>query len=115
MENKVILIVANESSPERETEYNEWYDEKHIPTMFRFQGMKRAGRYRLAGENKGASKYLVIYEFDSRQSLEEFPRSAEYAAAIEDFDEKWKDGGFKNNWNASYELIKSWEKIDSTS
>ncbi len=114
MGHRVILIVANEPSAEREAEYNEWYSEKHIPMMFRFHGMKKASRYRLAGESKGASKYLIVYEFNSKEDLEEFPRSAEFAAAVKDFDEKWKDGGFENKWNASYELIKSWEKIDST-
>jgi hypothetical protein len=114
MVQKIILIVANEPSAEREAEYNEWYNEKHIPMMFRFHGMKKASRYRLAGESKGASKYLMIYEFGSMKDLEEFPKSPEFADAVKDFDEKWKDGGFINKWNASYELIKSWEKIDST-
>jgi antibiotic biosynthesis monooxygenase (ABM) superfamily enzyme len=114
MAHSVILIVANEPSTEREAEYNEWYNEKHIPMMFRFQGMKKASRYRLSGESEGASKYLVVYEFDSKEDLDKFPRSLEFAAAVEDFDAKWKDGGFENKWNASYELIKSWEKIDST-
>lgn len=115
MTHKIILIVANEPSTEREAEYNEWYSERHIPMMFRFHGMKKASRYRLAGQNKAASKYLTVYEFGSKEDLEEFFASAEFAAAVEDFDEKWKNGGFENKWNASYELIKSWEKIDSTS
>jgi hypothetical protein len=113
MGNRMILIVANEPSAEREAEYNEWYTEKHIPMMFRFKGMKKAGRYRLSGENKECSKYLAIYEFNSKEDLEAFPKSSEFAAAVKDFDEKWKDGGFERKWNASYELIKSWEKIDS--
>ena len=115
MGNRIILIVANEPSADREAEYNEWYTEKHIPMMFRFHGMKKASRYRLAGESKEAAKYLAVYEFGSKEDLEEFPRSQEFAAAVKDFDGKWKDGGFESKWNASYELIKSWEKIDTTS
>ena len=113
MGNRVILIVANEPSAGKEAEYNEWYSERHIPMMFRFQGMKRASRYRLASDSREASKYLAIYEFGSGKDLEEFTRSSEFAAAIEDFDEKWKDGGFENKWNASYKLVKSWEKVES--
>jgi hypothetical protein len=109
----IILIVANEPSPDREMEYNEWYSERHIPMMFRFKGMKKASRYRLAGDSKEVSKYLVIYEFASREALESFMRSPEFADAIKDFDEKWKDGGFESKWNASYELMKSWEKIEA--
>lgn len=112
MGRNVILIVANEPSVEREAEYNEWYTDRHVPMMFRFKGMKKASRYRLSGENKESSRYLAIYEFDSKEALEEFPKSPEFAEAVKDFDEKWKDGGFKNKWGASYELIKSWEKID---
>jgi hypothetical protein len=113
MEHRILLIVANEPSAEREAEYNEWYTEKHVPMMFRFKGMKKASRYRLSDENKESSKYLAVYEFDSKEGLEAFPKSPEFAAAVKDFDEKWKDGGFERKWGASYELIKSWEKIDT--
>lgn len=114
MKRSVILIVANEPGSGRDAEYNEWYTEKHIPMMFCFQGLKRASRYRLLGENREVSKYLAIYEFDSTQDLEAFPRSPEFAAAVKDFDEKWKNGGFERKWGASYELIKSWDKIENT-
>ena len=75
MEHSSILIVANEPAAGREDEYNEWYTEKHVPMMFRFRGLKKASRYRLSGENKECSKYLAIYEFDSKEDLEAFPRS----------------------------------------
>jgi hypothetical protein len=114
MGHRIILIVANEPSAAREAEYNEWYNEKHVPMMFRFKGMKKASRYCLAGENKEASRYLAVYEFDSKEDMEAFPKSPEFAEAVKDFDEKWKDGGFVRKWGASYELIKSWEKIDIT-
>jgi heme-degrading monooxygenase HmoA len=110
MEHRNILIVANEPSSEKEAEYNRWYNEEHIPMMFRFKGMKRASRYRLADENKDCSKYLAIYEFDNREDLEAFPRSSEFADAVKDFDQKWKDGGFENRWFASYKLIQAWNK-----
>ena len=105
MGHSVILIVANEPAAGREAEYNEWYTENHVPMMFQFRGMKKASRYRLSGENKESSKYLAIYEFDSKEDLEAFPKSPEFAAAVKDFDEKWKDGGFERKWVASYELI----------
>lgn len=112
MEHDVILIVANEPEAGREDEYNAWYTEKHIPMLLQFPGLKRASRYRLSGENKECSRYIAVYEFDSREDLEAFPNSPEFAAAVKDFDEKWKDGGFERKWGASYELIKSWDKPD---
>jgi antibiotic biosynthesis monooxygenase (ABM) superfamily enzyme len=112
MEHRLILIVANEPNPEREAEYNKWYDEKHIPMMFRFKGMKKASRYRLSGDGKEISRYLAIYEFDTEKDLEAFPQSPEFAEAVKDFDEKWRNGGFERKWGASYELIKSWDKFE---
>ena len=77
--------------------------------------MIKASRYRLAGDSRKASKYLAVYEFGSKEAMEEFTQSPEFAEAIKDFDKKWKDGGFNSKWNASYELIKSWERVDITS
>jgi hypothetical protein len=110
MKHKIILMVANQPAPEMEAEYNRWYTEKHVPMMFEFEGMQKASRYRLVGENKDCARYIAIYEFDSKKDMAAFPKSPEFAAAVQDFDEKWKDGGFESKWGAAYELIKSWEK-----
>jgi heme-degrading monooxygenase HmoA len=110
MSHKIIMIAANEPSPEKEAEYNEWYNQKHVPMMFAFKGMKKATRYHLLGENKECSRYLSVYEFDSKEDMQAFPKSAEFVAACQDFDEKWKDGGFDRKWGASYEMIQTWEK-----
>jgi hypothetical protein len=105
-----MLIVANQPSPEKEAEYNQWYNQKHVPMMFAFKGMKKAARYHLLIDNKDCSKYLSIYEFDTQADLQAFPKSPEFAAAVKDFDDKWKNGGFEAKWGASYELVQSWEK-----
>ncbi len=110
MEHRIAFIVANEPSPDREEEYNQWYNEKHVPMMFGFKGMKNAARYRLTNGSDGSSRYIAIYEFDSKEDLDAFMQSAELADAIKDFDGKWKHGGFERKWGATYELIKSWEK-----
>jgi antibiotic biosynthesis monooxygenase (ABM) superfamily enzyme len=110
MEHRVVLIVANEPAPDREAEYNDWYTGKHIPMMFAFPGLKKASRYRRIGDDGQCSKYLAVYEFDSPENLAAFSRSPEFAAAVADFDDKWKDGGFESKWHAAYELMKTWEK-----
>jgi antibiotic biosynthesis monooxygenase (ABM) superfamily enzyme len=107
---QLILIVANQPSPEKEAEYNEWYNRKHVPMMFAFKGMKKATRYHLLGNDKENSRYLSIYEFDTLEDMQAFPKSPEFAAAIKDFDEQWKGGGFERKWGASYELVQTWEK-----
>lgn len=112
MEHRIMLIVANEPGAGLEREYNDWYTGKHIPMMFAFRGLRRASRYRLSGENRECSKYLAIYEFDSKEDMQAFLGSPEYAAAVKDFEEKWKGGGFASKWGASYELMKTWEKVE---
>jgi antibiotic biosynthesis monooxygenase (ABM) superfamily enzyme len=110
MVHKFTLMVANQPGPGKEAEYNQWYNEVHVPMMFAFKGMKKAARYHLLGDSPDSSRYISIYEFDTEEDLKAFPRSAEFAAAIKDFDSKWKDGGFERKWGASYELVQSWEK-----
>ena len=108
--NMLIQIVASESSPEKEAEYNKWYMDKHIPMLFGYKGMKQVSRYQRISDNEECAKYLAIYEFESKEALEAFPKSPEFAAAIDDFEKQREDVGFGIRWAASYELIKSWER-----
>ena len=110
MGNKIILIVANEPTADTEVEYNQWYSEAHIPIMFEFDNLKKVSRYRQIDENRESSKYLAIYEFENKESLLAFYQSAEFKAAVVDFNNKWQKGGFNHRWGASYELIQIWEK-----
>jgi uncharacterized protein (TIGR02118 family) len=110
MGHSIALIVANEPGPGQEDEYNRWYTGTHIPMMFKFKGLKKVSRYHRTADDKESSKYLAIYEFDSKEDLAAFSRSPEFAAAKADFDKKWQGGGFESKWAASYELIKTWEK-----
>jgi uncharacterized protein (TIGR02118 family) len=108
--NVIIQIVASQSDPEREAEFNRWYTEVHVPMLFGYEGVKQASRYKRIGEGENSTKYLAIYEFESKEAMEAFPASPEFAAAVEDFENKKKDIGFNAKWAASYELIKSWKR-----
>jgi hypothetical protein len=110
MGQKYILIVASESAPEKEKEYNDWYTDKHIPDMFACKFMKKATRYKVAGEIPGAAKYLTIYEFNSKEDYEEFNKSPELDGAKKDFDETSGKVGFVMKWVGAYDLIKTWER-----
>jgi antibiotic biosynthesis monooxygenase (ABM) superfamily enzyme len=109
-DNCLIQIVAAESTPEKDAAFEKWYTEKHVPMLFGFPGVKKAGRYRLQGENSKCSRYLTFYEFQNEADLAAFPKSPAFAAAIADF-EKMKDQlGFTMKWAGVYELIRSWER-----
>jgi hypothetical protein len=105
-----ILIVASECDAAVEDAYNAWYNDVHLPMFMGYQGLKKASRYRLSGEAPDAARYLAVYEFETAAALAGFPRSEAYAAAVRDFDEKWKNGGFHGKWAAPYERLASCER-----
>ncbi len=103
---KIMQIVASESTPEKEEDFSRWYSEVHLPMLFGYAGVKRASRYRLVGDDiNNNAKFLAIYEFDSRDDMEDFPESQAFKDAIDDFEANHKSLGFKMRWVAAYELI----------
>ena len=106
----VMNIVASDCAADKEAAFIKWYNEVHIPMLFKYQGMKRVTRYQLIGESKEQARYLACYEYESKEDMEALHQSPEFAAAIEEMRETWKDGGFEIKWAAQYEPIKSWER-----
>ena len=106
----VLNIVAGDCAAEVEDKFNRWYNEVHIPMLMAYDGLKKASRYKLAGESKGQAKYLAFYEFESDKAMADFMTSPEFTPAAEEMKETWKDGGFDIKWMAQYKPIKTWEK-----
>ena len=108
---KIMQIIASESTPEKENDFNIWYSDIHLPMLFGYKGVKRASRYQLIGDNdESNAKFLAIYEFDSREDMDAFPDSQAFKDAIKDFDENHETLGFKMKWVAAYELISELER-----
>jgi hypothetical protein len=107
---KHILIVASECDAAVEDDYNAWYNDVHLPMFLGYAGLKKASRYRLTGEAPDCARYLAFYEFETAEALAGFSKSEAYAAAVQDFDEKWKNGGFHGKWAASYQRLASRER-----
>ena len=105
MDGNVVLMLASDCEAAREDEFNEWYTGVHLPMFFKFEGLKKASRYRLRSEIPDCARYLAIYEFETEIALAAFLESPPYKAAVDDFNEKWKGGGFIGRWAASYERI----------
>jgi heme-degrading monooxygenase HmoA len=110
LNNKIIQIVASESTPEKEAAFNKWYTEVHVPMLFAYEGVKQASRYQRIGDDEQGAKFLAIYEFETKEAMEAFPESDAFADAIEDFENNKEALGFKAKWVASYELLRSYEK-----
>ena len=109
MGESVVNIVASECTGD-EAKFNKWYNEVHIPLLLKFKGLKGASRYKQLGENKEQATYLAFYEFENKEALDALHQSPEFAVAMEDMKETWKDGGFELKWAAPYERVKTWER-----
>jgi hypothetical protein len=109
-ENVIIQIVAAESNPEKEAEFDRWYTEEHVPMLMGSKSLKQAARYRRIGDDASVSKFMTVYEFESKEAMEEFHKSSAFADAIKDYENKKEEVGFILRWAASYELIRSYKR-----
>lgn len=58
-------MVENNADPARETQFNDWYDNLHLPDALCTPGFARARRYERCEFRDGRAQYLAVYEIDS--------------------------------------------------
>ena len=63
-----ILVLAN-AEPGRESEFDAWYSERHVPEILRTSGFKSAQRFQLSAAQVSAEplphRYVTIYELET--------------------------------------------------
>ena len=64
-----MLVYTRPSSPEREDEYNEWYDTVHLPEVCAVEPFTGAQRARVSSDQMAGMpdpdfEYLAIYDFE---------------------------------------------------
>ena len=106
----IISVLGTRCKPEREEEFNKWYDEIHIPLLFKFPGMTGVKRWKLLNGNGEYPEYLALYEFENQGAFEAFQTSLEREVAIKEMDETWKEGKFETIWRLQYESLKTWQR-----
>src|SRR5262249_1222043 len=64
---KAVLVVLTNPVAGQEDDYNDWYDNEHIPDLLAVPGITAAQRYTIAPASgqKPEQKYLAIYEIES--------------------------------------------------
>ena len=68
---KTVLVVTMDVDEADEAEFNEWYNEQHLPERMAIPGYISARRFKLEGDNNsGALKYLCIWEMDDGSPLQ---------------------------------------------
>jgi hypothetical protein len=70
----VYMVQSSFSDPEREEDWNIWYDTVHLPRILAMDGFISAHRLRHMGEERDL--YLTIYHLTGPEALE----TAEYLA-----------------------------------
>ena len=68
----LLFAFSDCKDPAREKEFNDWYDNMHMPDMLKTPGLIRATRW-MSADNKENEirKYLALYELET-DDLEEF-------------------------------------------
>ena len=81
MPRSLMLAFTSPTSTETETDYNRWYDTKHLHDVVGIKGVVAATRYKLAhgvetlpGVGGPSQKYLAVYELEAGtvEELDEF-------------------------------------------
>jgi hypothetical protein len=66
MAKATVLVFTNCADPARENEFNEWYDNTHVPDVLETPGFVGCTRYELIGDpGPGQGKFLAVYEVES--------------------------------------------------
>jgi len=116
--NSAILIVGLRCRPDQEEKFNQWYNERHIPDLLKFKGVRRVTRYKTLTHFKTRDgypdvqypSYLAIYEFENQQTLEAFEASPELAEAAREARETWADDSYERMWWLRFKALKTWEQ-----
>jgi len=65
------VVYTRPKSPDCEDEYNEWYNETHIPELRTLPGFTGVRRYKVSGSTKGPEgvdslpEYMAIYDLEA--------------------------------------------------
>src|SRR5438270_89431 len=72
-----LLVVWTDIAPEAEAEFNEWYNNEHIPQLLGVKGFLSGKRYQAVD---GKPRYLAVYEMreDSIPKTPEWDKARNY-------------------------------------
>ena len=61
----LVLVESNCADPAHEDEFNEWYDQIHLPDVLETEGVVKATRYMSVDPVNGHGKYMAVYEVEA--------------------------------------------------
>jgi len=106
-----IYLGGVQCSPGLDDKLNKWYNETHIPLLFKSEHVLSVTRYKLVPVIEEQSPtYLTTYDFKDREGVEAWFASPDMVAAVADTKKTWAEGGFEAPWQGVYEPFKIWRK-----
>jgi hypothetical protein len=116
--NSVIHIVGLSCRSDQEEKFNKWYNERHIPDLLKFKGVRRVTRYKILTPNRRYPgypdvkypNYLAIYEFENQEVFEAYEASRELAETKKEVSKTWAEDAFEQVWRVEYKALKTWKQ-----
>jgi len=104
---KAIYIVGVTVLPEYEAEFNDWYDNIHLPMVLKSKGIEKVTRYKLAPMTEGDNaEYLTICEFADTDAYLVWRSSPEMKATMAEQEERWAGRDWREvKFRAVYNII----------
>ena len=103
------VVGVNGPANVKETEFDAWYDNTHVPWLMKTGTISQSVRYRITRPNKDYPFYLAVYYFDNQKKYETFLDHPERVAAIKELDEHWPNG-IGRMWWVQYKMMRDWKK-----
>ena len=98
-----MLSVRATVEPGRESEFNRWYDEEHVPDAVRMlPGCMGAARYKVV-LGDGSPQYMALYAFESAAKLADALSGPEIGELIKIYDRDI--GAFSTRVRTSYARV----------
>jgi hypothetical protein len=63
------LVMVNNTAPEREEQFNAWYNDEHLGEVMAAGGYRAGTRYERTAPTPGGARWLALYEIDRPDPL----------------------------------------------
>lgn len=82
MKKWVFIVESNCTDPDREADFNEWYNNIHLPDMLELPAVLRVDRYENIDPEDGEGKYIAMYEMESDDIQKTMDDTAQHVQAL---------------------------------
>ena len=72
---QVLLISGANCTPDKEREFNEWYNSTFPPAMMKMPGVERIDRYERVEDDDGLPRFLSVVQFENMQAVDKLAES----------------------------------------